>query len=58
MTWLDEELTPNWSCRYAALLCLENLIDNNQFTLNVEEILTGKNDSNQFVRLKNRLFLD
>ena len=52
ITWLDEELNPNWSCRYAALLCLENLIDNNQFALNVEEILAGKNDSNQFVRLK------
>ncbi len=52
ITWLDDELTPNWNCRYAALLCLDNLIDNNQFALNVEEILAGKNDSNQFVRLK------
>ena len=50
--WLNENITPNWLCRYSALICYERLIKNNKFNINKDKILEKKDDPNEFVRLK------
>ena len=50
--WLDEVHTPNWVCRYAALICIEESIEHNKLDLDIEAYLRENIDSNKFVRLK------
>ena len=55
--WLDESISPNWLCRYSALMCYERLIENNKFNIKKDKILEKKTDSNKFVRLKAKYIL-
>lgn len=56
--WLDESISPNWLCRYSALMCCERLIERNEFHIKKDKILEKKTDSNTFVRLKAKYILE
>ncbi len=48
--WLDEEQTPFWACRYAALMSVESLLPSSEYDSIIKIVKPAENDSHRFVR--------
>ena len=57
MSWLNEERTPFWACRYAALMGISRLIKRNEWNILDPIDLNTYKDSNLFVDLKRDFIL-
>ena len=46
---LDEESTPFWACRYAALLAIEKLLEKENNSLCIQSVLKSRSDNHRFI---------